>query len=218
MKHDFWHERWSKNEIGFHLKQTNPFLQKHWPKLQATQRDSVFIPLCGKSHDILWLANQLDQVIGIEISQKATDDFFAENNLTPTITQGKRFIEYKYENITLLCGDFFNLTPNDVAGCQFTYDRASLIALPLEMRIDYAKKLSELIPNEKSRLLITIEYPQHEMTGPPHSVPPEEVQLHFAEQFDITTLESKDILNESQRFKDKGVTQMVEHTYLLTKE
>jgi thiopurine S-methyltransferase len=136
----------------------------------------------------------------------------------PTITQGRQFIEYQYENITLLCGDFFKLRPNNLANCLFIYDRASLIALPPAMRKQYVKKLEELMPNEKSRLLITIEYPQHEMTGPPHSVPFKEIHQHFNERFDITTLESKNILEESQRFKNKGVSKMTEHVYLLNKK
>jgi thiopurine S-methyltransferase len=56
------------------------------------------------------------------------------------------------------------------------------------------------------------------MNGPPHAVPPEEVQRLFAERFDIATMESKDILAESQRFKDKGITQMHEHVFLLSRK
>lgn len=218
MDADFWHERWKKHEIGFHLKNTNPFLIKHWGTLGSSLNDTVFVPLCGKSIDLIWLANRAKHVIGIELSQQAIEEFFSDNKLAPEITEGEFFIEYRYKNITLLCGDFFKLTQNDLAGCRSVYDRASLIALPPEMRKDYAIKLDELLPNEKQRLLITIEYPQHEMNGPPHSIPPDEVQQLFAGQFEITTLESKNILEESQRFKDKGVTQMHEHIFLLTKK
>lgn len=218
MKSEFWHERWAKNEIGFHLKSVNPFLIKHWNSLSSNSTDTVFVPLCGKSNDLIWLAERVNRVIGIELSQQAIEDFFSENKLTPELIEREHFIEYRYKNIALLCGDFFQLTQNDLVDCQFVYDRASLIALPPEMRKDYAIKLNELLPNEKQRLLITIEYPQQEMGGPPHSVPPEEVQQLFAKRLDITTLESKDILEESQRFKDKGVTQMNEHIFLLNKK
>ncbi len=218
MNHNFWHERWSKNEIGFHLKDTNPFLIKHWDTLGSNSNDTVFVPLCGKSNDLIWLAERVNHVIGIELSQQAIECFFSENKLIPDITKSDFFIEYRYKNITLLCGDFFQLTQYDLVDCQFVYDRASLIALPPEMRKDYAVKLNQLLPNEKQRLLITIEYPPHEMNGPPHAVSPKEVQQLFAERFDITTLESKGILAESQRFKNKGVTQMDEHIFLLSKK
>ncbi|HIL92116.1 MAG TPA: thiopurine S-methyltransferase [Cycloclasticus sp.] len=218
MEQDFWHERWTKNEIGFHLKDTNPFLITHWDALGSTSDDTVFVPLCGKSNDLLWLAERVKHVIGIELSQQAIEGFFSENKLTPEVTKGECFTEYRYKNITLLCGDLFQLTQHDLVDCEFVYDRASLIALPPKMRKDYAKKLEELLPNERQRLLLTIEYPQHEMNGPPHAVPPEEVQRLFAERFDIATMESKDILAESQRFKDKGITQMHEHVFLLSRK
>jgi len=218
MHHNFWHERWTKNEIGFHLKDVNPFLKSHWDALGSSSDSTVFVPLCGKSNDLLWLAERVKHVIGIELSQQAIESFFSENKLTPEVTEGTCFIEYRHANITLLCGDFFQLTKNDLASCQFVYDRASLIALPPQMRKDYAVKLNELLPNEKQRLLLTIEYPEYEMSGPPHSVPPKEVQLLFAEELDIAILESKDILADSQRFKDKGVTSMQEHVFLLSRK
>ncbi|MEO1889527.1 MAG: thiopurine S-methyltransferase [Cycloclasticus sp.] len=218
MEHSFWHERWDKDEIGFHLKDTNPFLIKHWQRLHADLNNTVFVPLCGKSNDLFWLAKRVKRVIGIELSRQAVEDFFRENKLTPKLTEREFFVEYRYKNITMLCGDFFALTQHDLEDCQFVYDRASLIALPPAMRKDYAIKLNELLPNEKQRLLLTIDYPQHEINGPPHAVPPEEIKQLFAEKFDITTLESKNILAESQRFKDKGVTQMDEYIYLLNKK
>lgn len=208
MNDDFWHERWAKNEIGFHLIDTNPFLIKHWSALQATISDSVFVPLCGKSNDLIWLSKRVKQVVGVELSQQAVEDFFSDNGFTPIIQKTEHFIEYRYNNITLLCGDFFKLTPTQLSCCHFIYDRASLIAFPADMRKAYVKKLRDLIPDEVRRLLITLEYPQHEMNGPPFSVPSTEVQQHFAQSFRVEELESEDILEKAKRFKDKGVTQM----------
>ncbi|MBL4783726.1 MAG: thiopurine S-methyltransferase [Porticoccaceae bacterium] len=217
MKQEFWHERWAKSEIGFHLDIINPFLKRHWHALGAGSNDTIFVPLCGKSSDLLWLAERVKQVIGVEVSQKAIEDFFSENKLTPTIQQGEHFIKYRFENITLLCGDFFQLTPTDIPDCHFVYDRASLIAFPPDMRKIYVTKLDDLFPGDSRRLLVSIEYPQHEMNGPPHSVPTDEVHHHFSQQYDIQCLESVDILDKAQRFKDKGVTQMHEHVFLLEK-
>jgi len=215
MEAGFWHKRWEKREIGFHLDNVNPFLTKYWPAVQAGANDTVFVPLCGKTIDIIWLASQVKKVIGIELSQTAVEEFFSDNGLTPTITKSEGFIVYQQENITLLCGDFFHLTQAILADCQFVYDRASMVALPPEMRKAYVKKLHEVMPEEACRLLITFEYPQHEMDGPPHSVSVTEVKTLLSTQFNIECLESKNIIANAQRFKDKGVTKLFEHVFLL---
>lgn len=218
MEHKFWHERWKKSEIGFHLHEVNPLLIQYWSALQATVDDTVFVPLCGKSKDLIWLAERVKQVIGVELSQTAVDDFFSDNNLKPIITQGESFIEYRYTNITVLCGDFFQLTQADVINCSLVYDRASLIAFPPEMRLAYIEKLDDLLTEEKRRLLITIEYPQNEMNGPPFSVPADTVERLLSKQHRIERLDSKDIIDASPRFKNKGVSAMFEHVFLLQRK
>jgi len=217
MEANFWHERWAKSEIGFHLDIINPFLKRHWDQLGAGSDDTIFVPLCGKSSDLIWLAEHVKQVIGVELSQTAVDDFFTDNKLIPSIKQGEHFIEYRYQNITLLCGDFFHLTTADIGECQFVYDRASLIALPPAMRKAYIEKLHMLLPKEKNRLLVTLDYPQHEMNGPPFSISTDMVEQLLSNQYDIDCVESKDILHTMPHFKDKGVTRMLEHVLLLKK-
>mgnify|MGYP003639658758 CR=1 FL=1 len=218
MEHKFWHERWAKSEIGFHLSEVNSLLIRYWSTLQAISNDTIFVPLCGKSKDLIWLAERVKQVIGVELSQTAVSDFFSENGLKPTITQGEFFIEYRHANITLLCGDFFQLTQAEVINCDLVYDRASLIAFPPEMRPVYIEKLNGLLTEEKRRLLITIEYPQNEMNGPPFSVPADEIERLLSQEHRIECLESKDIIDASPRFKNKGVSAMSEHVFLLQRK
>jgi thiopurine S-methyltransferase len=215
MQHNFWHELWAKGELGFHLDQINPFLKRHCNNAFGQQNGSVFIPLCGKSLDVLWLAKRYDKVIGVELSQRAVDDFFRENKLTPSISQTDQLIEYRCENITVYCGDIFQLKTSQLAGCQFIYDRASLIALPDEMRKRYVAKLQSLFSEGYRSLLVTLDYPQSEMDGPPFAVSYDTVERLFSHCQNIELLESKDILVSAPRFKERGVSQMHEHVFLL---
>jgi len=216
MDTNFWHERWAKSEIGFHLNEVNPYLIQHFAALNPKTNAAVFVPLCGKSKDLIWLAEHAEKVIGIELSKKAVDDFFKENNITPNVTQGDRFLTYRYENLTIVCGDLFQLTAADLSDCHLVYDRASLIAFPADMRARYVEKLNEILPTKAQRLLVTVDYPQHEMSGPPFSVMPDEVQQHFSVRYEIQCLASEDILEHSKHFKAKGVSRMLEHVFLLT--
>jgi len=79
MDPQFWHERWQRNETGWHQREINAHLQDFWPQLQQPAGGRVLVPLCGKSRDLLWLRAQGHAVLGVEISPIAVREFFAEN-------------------------------------------------------------------------------------------------------------------------------------------
>jgi thiopurine S-methyltransferase len=84
LQQEFWHERWQQNEIGFHDKEINEHLQQYWPAFNIALNSRIFVPLCGKSKDLLWLLAQGYEVIGVELSPLAVQAFFDENGLSAT--------------------------------------------------------------------------------------------------------------------------------------
>ena len=78
MDTDFWLERWQNNQTGFHQDEINSYLTRYWSGLGLTQGSRVLVPLCGKSLDMLWLAEQGHSVVGIELSRLAIEAFFHE--------------------------------------------------------------------------------------------------------------------------------------------
>ena len=216
MEPAFWLERWTKNEIGFHQPDVNPYLRQYWSRLSAKNDSTVFVPLCGKSLDMRWLREQGHHVLGIELAQSATKEFFAELKMNPTVTQVGSFEQWRAGGYTLLCGDFFALTARDLNDVSAVFDRASLIALPPEMREQYAAKMKEIVPASAPTLLVSLTYPQHEMRGPPHSVPEDEVRRLYADR-QVEKLADLDVLDqpENARFKQRGVTKATEQVYLL---
>ena len=82
MEADFWHDRWRNDEIGFHQRKFNRHLVKHWPTFGSQPEARVFVPLCGKSLDLIWLAERGHAVVGCEISEIAVASFFGEAGLT----------------------------------------------------------------------------------------------------------------------------------------
>jgi thiopurine S-methyltransferase len=218
MEHDFWHERWKEGQIGFHQDRINSYLTNHFARTGAKQGGTVLVTLCGKSLDMLWLHEQGFRVVGVEISPLAVEAFYSENNLQPAITTSGKFQRYYAENITLLCGDFFDLTAVDIGDVAAVYDRASLIALPPEMRPGYADHLTKLLPHGTNVLLITMEYPHGQMQGPPFSVHESEVHNLYGDNFEVTCLESMNILEKNPRFKERGLSELIERTYLMTRK
>lgn len=213
MQPEFWHKKWASNQIGFHLPQVNPHLQRFWPQLGLEESARVLVPLCGKSLDLLWLAHCGHEVLGVELSEKAVEDFFSEHQLDPAVSEQGPFNVYRAGSIELWCGDFFALTPGDVADCSALYDRAALIALPPSMREQYATHLNRILPKGSLGLLITLDYDQAEMSGPPFAVLDDEVQRLFGTSWGLKVLEDQDVLSESGKFLEAGVTRLEERVY-----
>lgn len=214
MPAEFWHKRWADNQIGFHQQRVNSDLQQYWPSLGLAPGSKVLVPLCGKSLDLLWLAGQGHQVLGIELSQKAVEDFFSEQQLQPEVGQQGAFKTYRSGNLQLWCGDFFALTAEDIANCTALYDRAAVIALPPMLRQRYGALLSGYLPQGCQGLLITLDYDQALLQGPPFAVVDAEVRQLFAD-WQPLELEARDILAESPKFVQAGVPELLERVYRL---
>jgi thiopurine S-methyltransferase len=210
MQPEFWHKKWESGQIGFHLAEVNPYLQRHWA-VAATAR--VLVPLCGKSLDLAWLAGRGHQVLGVELSEKAIEDFFSEHQVLPQISQKGAFKVYSSDAIELWCGDFFALTASDVADCTALYDRAALIALPAPMRERYAAHLQQILAQGVEGVLITLDYDQAQMPGPPFAVGDDEVQRLLGDVWQVQVLEEQDVLGESGKFLQAGVTRLEERVY-----
>lgn len=215
MHEDFWRERWRRNEIGFHQVQVNPYLQRHWPALALPPGTQVLVPLCGKSLDLAWLAGQGYRVLGVELAESAVQAFFAEQGITPEIDQYGVFRRYRAGAIELLCGDFFALQASEVRECHGLYDRAALIALPEVMRERYVAHLAAVLPSRCVGLLVTMDYPQEQMPGPPFAVSDAWVREWLEPAWVMQIWEELDVLQENPRFLQRGLTRMQERAYQL---
>jgi len=208
MEADFWHSRWQEGRIGFHQSDVNTLLKNWWATLQLPTQAAVFVPLCGKSLDMLWLAAQGYQVLGVELSELAAKEFFAEQNVQPKVEQGDNFVSYSANNVTILCGDFFDLTPADLEGVVAVFDRAALIALPKDLRRAYAGSLRRILPAGCQLLLVGMEYDESVLSGPPFNVPWSEMSALFDEHGELKIL--------TEQTADARGTPCMERLYHLT--
>lgn len=216
MEKEFWLERWERAEIGFHQDEVNPYLKQFWQEMKVEAEGEVFVPLCGKSLDMVWLRGQGCTVQGVELSPIAVREFFHEQGWSPEREVGSMFEHYAADGIGIACGDFFDLTREDLAQVSAVYDRASLVALPPEMRERYARHLVHILPSGARILLITFDYPQDQMSGPPFAVSEETVRALYGAHADIRLLASADVLDQNPRFRQRGVSRMRENVFLLT--
>ena len=207
-----WHQRWSNQQIGFHRSVVNDLLEKHWPTLNVQHGGTVLVPLCGKSVDMHWLAQQEHDVIGVELVLPAAEAFFEEAGNTPEVESVGQFKRLNSGPNTILCGDFFSV-PTSLASCTSWYDRAALVALPSSVRPAYVEQIRNLCKPGSVGLMITFAYPQEQMQGPPFSLPDEEVDRLFSTGFEIELLEQLELEDE----KDRGISNLYSSVYKLTR-
>jgi thiopurine S-methyltransferase len=223
MEAGYWLQRWREGRIGWHHTDVMPLLEQHWGALGVARGTRVLVPLCGKSLDMLWLAQQGLQVLGVEIAPLAIDAFLAENRLHADKSDAADGTHYRIVDgpadgaIEIINGDIFGVALGTLEECSAFYDRAALIAFPAPMRDRLAREVYAKLPAGARGLLITLDYPAGEMEGPPFSVDDDEVHRLFDAQWDIRRLERRDILASQPSFSENGVTALHTAVYALTR-
>jgi thiopurine S-methyltransferase len=155
-------------------------------------------------------------VVGVELSDRACREFFQEQMLEAEVTDEGPFRRYRGGGVEILCGDFFDLDAETLGPVDAVFDRASLAALPPDMRGRYVSHLGAICPNLPPVLFWTLDYPQHEMEGPPFAVTQQEVSELFRGRYTAELLRDWDVLAESPRFQELGMTALHERVYRLT--
>jgi thiopurine S-methyltransferase len=199
MEPEFWRQRWAEGRIGFHQGHPNEMLERHVTRLGEARR--VLVPLCGKAVDLAYLAGHGHTVVGVELVEDAVRAFF--EGTSPVITRHAEHVEYAAGGVTVFVGDYFATTPALLGRVDAVYDRAALIALPPQLRPRYVEHTTALLAAGAPGLVITLEYPQEQMAGPPFSVLEDEVRaLHPGAVIEL--LEERGV-DENPRLKELGV-------------
>ncbi|MBD3585947.1 thiopurine S-methyltransferase [Salinimonas sp. HHU 13199] len=192
MEATFWHNKWETNEIGFHEKDYNPGLTRHFGGLGLPSGSRVFVPLCGKTRDIHWLLNEGFKVVGAELSELAVKQLFEELKKQPAVEDTATGKIYTAPGIQVFTGDIFQLTGNSIGRIDGIYDRAALVALPYAMRTGYAELL-RTITDTVPQLVITFTYDQNQMDGPPFSVPAAEIEVLYAPFYQLDQVQDSEV-------------------------
>jgi thiopurine S-methyltransferase len=195
---EFWLDRWKTGRIGFHQEGVNPKLIEFWPILP--KGSSVLVPLCGKSNDMIWLAEQGYQVTGVELSSLAVIQFLGDNDLSyDTHQQG----ELKIHTVNglplrIVEGDYFLFTESEFDAC---YDRAAMIAMPDSRRAEYVTHTLGRMSSTASLLLISLQY-DGDTQGPPFSVDEESITVLWGNK--IQRIASENLAQTNPLYKEQG--------------
>jgi thiopurine S-methyltransferase len=195
---DFWLDRWKAGKIGFHQEGISPQLIEFWPRLPQSSR--VLVPLCGKSNDMIWLAEQGYQVTGVELSPLAVVQFLGDNELTYDTHQEGELKIHTVRDLPLRIveGDFFNFQEDQFDAC---YDRAAMVAMPNSKRADYVSHTLERLSPTAWVLLISLFHDGDEQT-PPFSVDEEMITSLWGDN--IKKIATEDLVQTTPQYKERG--------------
>lgn len=205
MDTEFWQQRWQNHQIGFHQARVNPYLIQYIKNFELPKHARIFVPLCGKTLDISWLLAQGYRVCAIELSSLAIEQLFSELDIPYQITVQDQLHYYQAEHLDVYVGNIFDLQQNQLDQVDAVYDRAALVALPLDMRKKYTQYLIQLT-QAAPQLLISYDYPQQLYAGPPFAVSEHEILRHYQSSYEITLLQRHVLIEDKlvEKFKGQG--------------
>lgn len=217
MEPNFWEEAWKNGQIGFHQSAYNKHLVKYYDQFNLHKNDEILVPLCGKTLDMNFLLEKQLCVTGVELVEEAILEYLRENKISTVETKNFGIYKiYSKDMLSLYQGDF-HLFHETGKKFKAIFDRASMIALPPAMREIHAKVLNELTEINGKIMLITLEYDQAKVDGPPHSIQETEVQSLFKRNFEIHVLKTETTSDIGPKFKNNGINHVTQKVYMLTK-
>jgi len=205
LSNDEWIQRWHQGRTAWHEPAGSAGLKRSW----SSRARSVLVPLCGKAVDLVWLARQGHEVIGVELAERAVDEFFAEQALERTVTAGAVPVHRARDlPITIYCGDYFAVRGLQ---CEALYDRGALVAMSEQSRGAYVAHTNSLLISDPDRLVITLTYDQSLIMGPPFSVTADELLGYWPE---LQRVEERAAIDEvPPKFREAGVAEVVESVW-----
>jgi thiopurine S-methyltransferase len=215
MDRGFWLDRWHRHDIGFHQPTVQEALTQYADALALHEGSRVFVPMCGKSLDMVWLADQGSTVVGVELSDLAVAEFFDERSRHPATATAGAFRVNRAGPYELWCGDYFAMLPQATRRITAVYDRAALVAMPRRLQARYAAKPAELTPGDVPVLLVALDFDPSQLEGPPFAIPASQVRSIFKTWFSVDCLEDREVIGVNPHLRDRGLKSLREAVYLL---
>ncbi|MBO9452405.1 thiopurine S-methyltransferase [Tropicibacter sp. R16_0] len=209
MHRDFWIDRWEENRLGWHKEDAHPLLVRFVDAHPLPKGSRIFVPLCGKTRDIGWLLSQGHRVVAAELSEIAIRQLFTELQTEPTVQELGSLKRFSAPGLDAYVGDVFDLTKVQIGTVDLIHDRAAMVALPDDMRARYVSHLAE-ITDRAPQLVISFDYDQDLIAGPPFSVPQSQIKALYGVSYRTALLFEQDIAGGL-----KGVAPAKEQAWLM---
>lgn len=190
-----WVQRWAVGNTAFHQPKYDPFLEKREDEMFGGKAKSLFLPLCGKTPDMMWMYEHGHTVCGVEIAEQAIKELFEENKIEVDIQDipdvGKLY-KSKDGRLSVYVADLFDMSAKLCGTFDIIWDSRSFVAINLCDHEIYRDLLLSLMKKDGLYVLSTIDYDPAVWPGPPHNIPDKLVRDVFGEVCNIELLEEEE--------------------------
>nr|XP_037275414.1 probable thiopurine S-methyltransferase [Rhipicephalus microplus] len=164
----------------------------------------VFIPLCGKAHELKWFRDMGHRVVGVEFVEECVHEYFHENDLQvvesvcPVIKC--KILQTPDKTIRIFICNIFDFKSECAGPMEIIWDRSGFTCVLQEDRPRYVTLMKSLLAKDFSYGLWGVHYNAPWYTRSPRSVDAATIKKLYEDVAKITLLDSK--TNESPRFLD----------------
>ena len=151
-----------------------------------------FLPFCGRSPDMIWLASLGHRVTGVEWSKQAISQFFSTNGLDfdeSTVTVGsKEAVAYRAKGgvpIVIYCCDLFTVSGDDIGCFDCIWDNGSIGCFDSSRKPEYSKGMLSLLKPNGRMLLCARCFDQTYVAPLPFACSPEEVESMYGHRYNV---------------------------------
>ncbi|KAH9906693.1 Thiopurine S-methyltransferase family protein [Xylariomycetidae sp. FL2044] len=155
--------------------------------VSARSRKRALVPGCGKGHDVLLLSSFGYDVVGLDLSPKATEE--AKRNAEEALEKGVYELQSEsWGGVAWVSGDFFGDEWVKEMGSEggsgkfdLIFDYTFFCALPPAMRPQWARRTASLLADDGR--LVCLEFPSEKHAsepGPPWPSPPHAYEAYLS--------------------------------------
>lgn len=217
MDKDEWVNAWNEGRTNFHRNGPHEFLVQYYDQVNLPENSNILVPMCGKSHDLIWLKEKGHNVFGVEIVNRPCQEFWSDHKLEFQERSIESAQVYEGDRITIINDDFFNFPRESIPEkIDFIFDRAALVALPEEMRKVHYSRIKELSSPGTKILLDSFEYDRQFETRAPYSVSDAEVKAAYSWVSDFQTLLTEVREMKGNHLSKRGIKEVLDYIYLMT--
>ncbi|KAJ8302290.1 hypothetical protein KUTeg_021277 [Tegillarca granosa] len=193
-----WKAAWENGKAVWQVHHVNVALKRniHRLKIENSGDPKILLPLCGKTRDIKWLWEQGFTVVGVEVSEIAIKDFFAENDIKYEVSQikGCPGVLYRSTDDRILLRVSSNTSGTEEHSQLFLNQKGGNNFVAYHdinhTRYKYASAISELMSDNCKMLLETLEKNIDVDPGqPPFDFQEPEMRQHFNQQFELEQID-----------------------------
>ncbi|XP_077544675.1 putative thiopurine S-methyltransferase [Haemaphysalis longicornis] len=193
---EYWLNEWQQGRAVWQIDGVLELLLDNKDVILAGKKQArVFIPFCGKAHELKWFMDLGHNVVGVEFVEECIREYFSENDLEieeatcPVINC--KILQTPDQRLRVFVCNFFDFRRECAGLFDIVWDRSGFTAVPERDRTKYASVLKPLLAPGFSYGMWTPIYDAPWFTASPRSTDEATLLEHFGDVAKVVLVASR---------------------------